>query len=148
EHRLQMIDLGKAFGGTATDALRRRVGREELGMRGFERLELVHQLVEIGVADLGRCLYVVQLFVPANFLSELVDSLRGIHAETPLRRRSGRAEGVALTDRAGARNRRGPSGPLVPGSARTGAAGVSRRRRTPPRARRRSRSIDAREAAP
>ena len=48
-------------------------------MRSFERLELVHQLVEIGVADLGRGLYVVQLFVTAYFLAEMLDAFGGGH---------------------------------------------------------------------
>ena len=32
EHRLQVLDLRKAFGGPAADALRRRIRREQLGM--------------------------------------------------------------------------------------------------------------------
>ena len=79
EHRLEVLDLGEALGGTSADALRRRIRRQQLGMRGFERLELVHQRVEVGVADLGRGLYVVQLFVTAYFLAEMLDAFGGGH---------------------------------------------------------------------
>ena len=54
QHRQQVLDGREPFGRAAADALRRRVGRDEIGMLGLERLQLAHQRVELGVGDLGR----------------------------------------------------------------------------------------------
>ena len=79
EHRLHVLDLRKTLGRPAADALGRRIGGEQLGMCGFDRLELVHQGIECLVRDLGRGVDVIQLFVPANFLAECFGSLGGCH---------------------------------------------------------------------
>jgi len=42
-----MLDRVEAGDRLAGDTLRRRVGRDELGMRGLERLELVQQPIEL-----------------------------------------------------------------------------------------------------
>ena len=48
-------------------------------MRGFERLQLAHQRVELGVGDFGRGVDVVELFVTADFPAELLDAFGGSH---------------------------------------------------------------------
>ena len=62
-----MRDLAEALGGLAADALGGRVGREQFGMRGLDALELVHQRVVGGVADLRRVENVVEVLVAAQF---------------------------------------------------------------------------------
>ena len=46
-------DLGEAFFGLAADALGGRVGRDQLGVLGLERLEAVHGGVVLGVGHSG-----------------------------------------------------------------------------------------------
>ena len=74
-----MLDGREAFGRPAADALRRRIRRDQLGMLRLERLELVHQRVELGVDDLRRGVDVIELFVAANLAAELLDSFGGRH---------------------------------------------------------------------
>ena len=66
EHRRQVRDRVEAFGGPATDALRRRGRVQELGVRRLERRELAHERVELGVGDLRGVVEVVALFVVAD----------------------------------------------------------------------------------
>ena len=56
-------------------------------MPGFERLELVHQGVELGIGDLRRRLNVVELFVVADLLPERLDAISWSHSRNPLRSR-------------------------------------------------------------
>ena len=53
EHRRAVRDRREQVGRRAAHALRRRVRRDELGERVLERAELAHQLVVLGVGDLG-----------------------------------------------------------------------------------------------
>ena len=48
---VRVAHLLKSFARRAADALRGRIGRGQLGMLGFELLELLHQLVESGVGN-------------------------------------------------------------------------------------------------
>src|SRR4029453_18794541 len=52
-------------------------------MLGLERLELVHQGVELGVGDLRRRLNVIELFVVADLPSEGFDAISGGHGRRP-----------------------------------------------------------------
>src|SRR5207244_6965768 len=52
-HRLKVVNLGELVDRRAADALGRRVGRQQLGMGGLERAQLVEQRVVGVVADLG-----------------------------------------------------------------------------------------------
>ena len=56
----------------AAHALRRRVGVGHLRMAGFQVLQLVHQLVEVVVADTR----LVQHVIPVVMLMQLVPQLR------------------------------------------------------------------------
>ena len=58
--------LLESLGRLAAHALRGRVGREQLGMRGLHPLQLVHQRVVLGVGDLRRIENVVQVLVTAQ----------------------------------------------------------------------------------
>ena len=52
-HRLQAVEDGAAH------ALGGRIGRAQLGVRGFQRLQLLEQAVVLGVGQLGRIQRVV-----------------------------------------------------------------------------------------
>ena len=70
-----MLDGVEPFDRTPGDALRRRIDRDEIGMLGFERLELVEQPVECLVRDLGRAADVVALLVVADAVAQLSDAV-------------------------------------------------------------------------
>ena len=53
----------------AGDALRRRIGRDEIGIVGLELLELVQQGVELFVRDFRSGMNVVPLFVMADLFA-------------------------------------------------------------------------------
>ena len=55
----------------AARALRRRIGRDEIGVLGFERAQLPHERVELGVGDLGRVEHEVLLVVVLDQLAQL-----------------------------------------------------------------------------
>ena len=55
----------------ADDALRRRVGRDELGMRRLDRLQLLEQRVVVGVGDRRRVEHVVGVRVTLELLAQL-----------------------------------------------------------------------------
>ena len=75
EHGPRVRDLAEALGGLAADALGGRVGGEQLGVRGFELLQLVHQRVVGGVGDLRRVENVIQMLVAAQFGAEFGGAL-------------------------------------------------------------------------
>ena len=77
EHRRHVLDRRKALDGTARDALRRGVKRYELGVVLLEPLELVQQLVELLIGDLGVVVDVVAFFVVANGFAELANAVGG-----------------------------------------------------------------------
>ena len=54
----------------AADALRGRVGRDELGVVGLEPLELVHERVVFGVGNFGRVEDVVEVLVVAQLMAQ------------------------------------------------------------------------------
>ena len=70
----------ETFARLAAHALRGRVGGDQFRMLGFELLQLVHQLVEFGVGDLGIVEHVVAVFVVADFLAQGFDFLFGVAA--------------------------------------------------------------------
>ncbi len=72
--------LGELFAGLAAHPLRRRIGRDQLRMRGFQRDQLVHQLVELGVADLRIVEHVIAVFVVADLVAQRVDLLLHVFA--------------------------------------------------------------------
>ncbi len=78
-----MRDLDESLAGLAAYALRGRIGRDQRWMPGLEVLQLPHQFVEFGVADLGLIEDVVAVFVVADFVAEgcdlLFDVFRGGH---------------------------------------------------------------------
>ena len=60
------------------DLLRRRVGRDQVGVFGFERAELADEVVVVGVADLGVVERVVALVVMGDPGAQIVDSAGGV----------------------------------------------------------------------
>jgi hypothetical protein len=77
EHGARVRRLDEAFAGLAADALGGRVGRDQLGMLGLERLQAVHARVVLGVGDLGRVEHVVEMLVVAKVLAQGFDLLLG-----------------------------------------------------------------------
>jgi hypothetical protein len=73
EHRLLVRDLGQVGDGLAARSLRGRVGREQLGVLGLDRAQLVEQRVVLVVGDLG----VVEDVVAVAVVAQLVAQLRG-----------------------------------------------------------------------
>ena len=73
EHGPRVLRLFEALGRLAAHALRRRVGRDQLGMRRFKSLQFVHQRVVLGVGDLGRVENVVEMLVAAQFFAQFFD---------------------------------------------------------------------------
>src|SRR6266567_5898729 len=68
-----MCDFDEAFARFATDALRRRVCGDQLGLLGLELLELVHQAVEFRVADLRIIEHVIAVLVMPDVLAQRLD---------------------------------------------------------------------------
>ena len=68
-----MVDGLEPLRGLPGHALRRGIGGDEIGMGVFERLQLAHQRVELGVGDLGVVENVVPLFVMPNAIAQLLD---------------------------------------------------------------------------
>jgi hypothetical protein len=83
-----MLDLHQVRNGRLADALRGAVGREQLRMRGFELLQLVHQPVVLQVRNFRRRLDVILVIVMTNQLPQLVHAHRGgFHGTAPGRAR-------------------------------------------------------------
>ncbi len=61
------------FAGLAPDPLGGRVGRDQVGMFGFDFLQLNHELVEFGIHDFGIVEYVVEVFVVADCFAQCFD---------------------------------------------------------------------------
>ena len=70
EHRREVRDGREGFGGPAGDALRRRVGGDEIGMLRLERLQLVQQAIELGVGDLRAIVDVIEIFVAPDLSAQ------------------------------------------------------------------------------
>jgi len=75
QHRLQVRDLLEVRDRRAADALRRRVGRQQLRVLGLQRAELVEQRVVLVVADLGIVQDVVAMTVVAQLIAQLLRAL-------------------------------------------------------------------------
>src|ERR1041385_3773529 len=65
-----MRNLDKAFAWLASDALSRRVRRDQLRLLGLELLQLIHQPVEFRVADLRIVEHVIAVLVMANLVAK------------------------------------------------------------------------------
>ena len=83
--------------GVAADPLRRRVGREQLGVLGLERAQLVEQRVVGVVADLGVVEDVVAVAVVLELAAQLGDALRGAHSTSRAAGASSRARSYACS---------------------------------------------------
>src|SRR5260221_13154859 len=70
-----MPGLHESFAGLAAHTLRRGVRRDEFWMLRLEPLELVHQLVEVGVRNLRIVEHVIAIFVMPDFLAQDFDFL-------------------------------------------------------------------------
>ena len=75
EHRRHVLDRLEALHRTAGDALGRRVGGNQVRMVGFDLLELVEEPIEFLVGDFGVVVDVVALFVTADRLTKLFETL-------------------------------------------------------------------------
>jgi hypothetical protein len=75
-----VFDRVESFHRPPADALRGRVGRDQIGVRRFQRPEVAEERVEFRVADLGPIVNVVLLFVVANQITEFANALGGKHA--------------------------------------------------------------------
>jgi len=58
-----MLHFYEAFPWFSANPLRRRVESDQIGVLGFELLELTHQAIEVGVAELGIVQNVIAIFV-------------------------------------------------------------------------------------
>jgi hypothetical protein len=70
EHPLQVVDRGEVGGERATDPLRRRLGRAQVGIRLLERLQLAHHPVVVGVGHRRRVRDVVRELVTQDFVGQ------------------------------------------------------------------------------
>ena len=77
QHRLEVRHLLELRERLGADALRRRIGREELGMLRLEVPQLVDQLVVLGVGDLGVVEDVVAVVVVVELLAQFLHALLG-----------------------------------------------------------------------
>ena len=73
QHGRGVADFPESFARLAADALRGRVGSDQLRMLGLEILQLLHQLVEFEVADLRLVEDVIEMFVMANRVAQRFD---------------------------------------------------------------------------
>ena len=80
EHRRGVRHLDEALARLAAHPLGGRIGGDQLGMLGFERLEFVHQPVEFGVADLRIVEHVIAVLVIADLVAQRFDLLLHIFA--------------------------------------------------------------------
>ena len=63
----------------APNPLRRRIGRDQLGVVRFQPLELMQQLIELLVRDFRIVMNVVALFVTSDGIAQLAEALQHIH---------------------------------------------------------------------
>ena len=70
-----MLDDAERLDRCAADALRRRVGGDQLRVLRFEIAQLSHELVELGVADLGLVEHEVAVLVVRDLRAQLFDAL-------------------------------------------------------------------------
>ena len=79
EHLRHVLDGLEPFDGPTGNALRRRIGRDEIRILRFERFQLVEKTIELLVGDLGRVVDVVALFVVADLVAKLLYALERLH---------------------------------------------------------------------
>ncbi len=91
EHRHRVAHRSQAFEHRADDALRRRIGADELGVRRLDRLQLLEQRVVVGVGDLGLIEHVVRVRVMREQVAQLGRARGGIACGLAFRRRRGHA---------------------------------------------------------
>src|SRR3984957_711888 len=72
-----MRHFDEAFARLAADALRGRVGRDEIGMLLLDLLQPVHQRVVLRVSQLRRIEYVVEMLVVTKLIAQLLKLLVG-----------------------------------------------------------------------
>jgi hypothetical protein len=85
-------ELRPAVAGLVADALRRAVGRDQLGELLFQLAQLAVQQVVLLVADLGPGLDVIEMIVAADEVPQLQDPVLGLLAGESQERRSERGQ--------------------------------------------------------
>ena len=83
-------------GDAARHALRGRIGGDQFGVRGFERTQLVHEPVVLGVRHRRLVEHVVAVIVAVDFIAQLRDALRCTAAPAMISSRRRRAPGGRL----------------------------------------------------
>jgi hypothetical protein len=78
QHRLRVADLDQIGDRLPAHTLRGRVRRDQLGMLGFERPQLVQQGVVLVIADLGIVEHVVAVAVVLELPPQLGGALGGV----------------------------------------------------------------------
>src|SRR6266481_6103186 len=68
-----MLRLHKALARLAADALRRRVRRDQLRALGLQALQLLHEAVKLGVADLRRVQHVIKVLMATDLFAQFLD---------------------------------------------------------------------------
>jgi hypothetical protein len=72
-----VLDDAEGFRWLAAHPLRRRVGRDQLGVARLQVLELAHELVVLGIADLRVVQGVVAVIVEGDLSAQLFDACLG-----------------------------------------------------------------------
>ena len=86
KHGRGMPDFHESLARLASNALRRRIGGDQIRMFSFQILKLIHEPVEFGVADFGIVEYVVAVFMLADFFAEGFEPLVNVLGGTGHRR--------------------------------------------------------------
>ncbi len=73
EHLGPVADRREELRGLPAHPLGGAIGRDELGKLLLEAPEIPHELVELGVGDLGGVLHVVEVLVVADLVAKLLD---------------------------------------------------------------------------
>src|SRR5262249_23014884 len=83
QHRDTMPHFLEAGDGLSADALRGTVGRDEVGVGGFELLEFVEKAVELAVGNLRPGLDIVEVVMTVDLAAQVFDPLFGSAHGTP-----------------------------------------------------------------
>jgi hypothetical protein len=94
EHRDAVNDFGEALARRRPDTLRGRIGRYQLGVRGFEGDELMEELVVLGVGDFRRGLVVVEPVVALDLAPQQLRASAGRSHQENRRRASAPPAGM------------------------------------------------------
>ncbi len=94
EHLGRVRHFDETFARLAADALSRGVRSDQLRMRLFQRGQLAHQLVVLGVSDAGLIEDVVQVLVMAQRFAQVFDFLAYLFGGRHLPLLSGRGSGA------------------------------------------------------